>query len=78
MRREIDLAFEHGCIVVPVHFFVARTTDERVKPYWLDSRPTGVTAQQHRKACLMWQRIYANQGLSLSRCSITDAACFIY
>ena len=62
VRREIELAFEHGCIVVPVHFFVARTTDERVKPSWLESRPAGVAVQQHRKACRMWERIYANQG----------------
>jgi hypothetical protein len=74
VRREIELAFEYGCIVVPVHFFVARTTDERVKPSWIESRPAGVAVQQYRKACRMWERIYANQGQSLSRCFMTTMA----
>jgi hypothetical protein len=74
VRREIELAFEYGCIVVPVHFFVARTTDERVKPSWLESRPAGVAVQQHRKACRMWERIYANQGQSPSCCLMTAMA----
>lgn len=62
VRVEVEAAFASGCVVVPVHWFVARTTDGSVRPAWVNQRPAGVSAAEHKSAIAMWQRLYASQG----------------
>ena len=62
VRVEIETAFSSGCVVVPVLFFVATTTDDRIRPTWLNAKPKGCKAIDHQSAVAMWRRIFANQG----------------
>jgi hypothetical protein len=34
VRVEIEAAFASGCVVVPVHWFMAKTTEDSTKPTW--------------------------------------------
>jgi len=62
VRVELEAAFVSGCVVVPVHWFAAKTTEDSATPTWVHQRPPGVSAADHKSAMRMWQRLYSSQG----------------